>query len=121
MPVSNPEIEAGGETDGIISYKKRRVSLKQIERSSRKFRRHDAQVRLFEADYIKSARYPVLEPRPLGRRKELPDISALSSRGRRLMNMNIRCTTFLCPSQVRGSKPEIRQTALLATRSAACL
>ena len=35
--------------------------------------------------------------------------------------MNIRCTTFLCPSQIRRSKPEIRQTALLATRSATCL
>ena len=35
--------------------------------------------------------------------------------------MNIRYTTFLCPSQIRRSKPEIRQTALLATRSAACL
>ena len=40
---------------------------------------------------------------------------------RRLINMNIRCTTFLCPSQIWSSKPEIRQTALLATRSAACL
>ena len=35
--------------------------------------------------------------------------------------MNICYTTFLCPSQIRRSKPEIRQTALLATRSVACL
>ena len=41
--------------------------------------------------------------------------------GRRLINMNISYTMFLCPSQTRRSKPEIRQTALLATRSAACL
>ena len=35
--------------------------------------------------------------------------------------MNIRCTAFLCPSQIWRSKPEIRQTALLAARSAAGL
>ena len=29
MPISNPEVEAGDETDYIIGYKKRRVSLKQ--------------------------------------------------------------------------------------------
>ena len=29
MPISNPEVEARGKTDGIIGYKKRRVSLKQ--------------------------------------------------------------------------------------------
>ena len=29
MPISNPEVEDGSKTDGIIGYKKRRVSLKQ--------------------------------------------------------------------------------------------
>ena len=29
MPISNPEVEAGDKSDGIIGYKKRRVSLKQ--------------------------------------------------------------------------------------------
>ena len=29
MPISNPEVEAGDETDGIIGNKKRRVRLKQ--------------------------------------------------------------------------------------------
>ena len=29
MSVPNPEVEAGGKTDGIIGFNKRRVSLKQ--------------------------------------------------------------------------------------------
>ena len=29
MSISNPEVEAGDKTDGIIGFKKRRVSLKQ--------------------------------------------------------------------------------------------
>ena len=29
VPTSNPEVEAGDKADGIIGYKKRRVSLKQ--------------------------------------------------------------------------------------------
>ena len=33
---------------------------------------------------------------------------------------NIRYKTSLCPSQIRGSRNKIRQTALLAIRSAAC-
>ena len=41
--------------------------------------------------------------------------------GRRLINMNMRCKTFLCPSQIRKSKKGIGQTALLATRSATSL
>ena len=32
--------------------------------------------------------------------------------GRRLIGMNIRYTTFLCSSQIRRSKPEIRQMAI---------
>ena len=40
---------------------------------------------------------------------------------RRLINMNVRYTTFLCPSQIQRSKPEIRKTALSATRGGACL
>ena len=50
-----------------------------------------------------------------------PSIPELDFYGRRLININIRYTTFLCPSQIRRSKPEITQTALLATKSAACL
>ena len=42
---------------------------------------HDAQVRLLEADLIMAASYPVVEPRPFGRHKERPDISALGILG----------------------------------------
>ena len=48
-------------------------------RGIHRIRRHDAQVRLLEADLIRAARHPVVEPRPFGRRKERPDISALGS------------------------------------------
>ena len=40
-------------------------------------RRHNAQVRLLDADLIKSALHPVPEPRPFERRKEHSNISAL--------------------------------------------
>ena len=51
--------------------------LLHCERGIHRIIRHDAQVRLLEADLIKAARYPVVEPRPFGRHKERPYISAL--------------------------------------------
>ena len=55
--------------------------LLHCERGLHRIRRHDAQVRLLEADLIKAARHPVVEPRPFGRHKERPDISVLGSHG----------------------------------------
>ena len=55
--------------------------LFHCERGIHRIRRHDAQVRLVEADLIKTARYPVFEARSFGRQKERPDISALGSHG----------------------------------------
>ena len=49
------------------------------ERGIHRIKRHDAQVRLLEADLIKVARHPVVGPRPFGRHKERPDINALGS------------------------------------------
>ena len=37
------------------------------ERGTHRIRRHDAQVRILQADLEKVARHPVLEPRPVGR------------------------------------------------------
>ena len=55
--------------------------LLHCERGIHRIRRDDAQVRLLEADLIKAARDPVVEPRPFGRHKERPDISDLGSHG----------------------------------------
>ena len=55
--------------------------LLHCEREIHRTRRHDAQVRLIEADLTKAARHPVVEPRLIGHRKESPDISALGSHG----------------------------------------
>ena len=55
--------------------------LLHCERGIHRIRRCDAQVRLLEADLIKAARHPVVEPRPCGRHKGCPDISALGSHG----------------------------------------
>ena len=55
--------------------------LVHFERGIHRIRRHDAQVRLLEADLIKAARHPDIEPRPFGRHKERPDISALGGDG----------------------------------------
>ena len=55
--------------------------LLHCERGIHKIGRHDAQVRLLDADLIMAARHPVVEPRPFGRHKERPDISALGSHG----------------------------------------
>ena len=57
------------------------VPLLHCERGTHRIRRHDAQVRLLQADLKKAARHPVLEPRPFGRHKERPDMSALESHG----------------------------------------
>ena len=53
--------------------------LLHSKRGIHRIKRHDAQVLLLEADLIKVARHPVVEPRPSGRHKERPDISALGS------------------------------------------
>ena len=50
-------------------------------RGTHGIRRHDARLRLLQADLKKAARHPVLEPRPFGRHKERPDISVLGSHG----------------------------------------
>ena len=57
------------------------VHLLHRELDTQRILRHDAQVRLLEADFIKSARHPVLEPWPFSRHKEIPDIRALGIRG----------------------------------------
>ena len=54
----------------------------------------------FEADLIKSARHPVLEPRPFERHKERLDISALSSHGGSDM-FDITICHPLPPAQIR--------------------
>ena len=55
--------------------------LLHCERGINRIRLHDTQLRLLEADLIKAARHPVVEPRVFGRHKERPDISALGSHG----------------------------------------
>ena len=47
-----------------------------FERSPYRIRRHDAQVKLLARDLAKAARHPVVEERPIGRRRERPDIRA---------------------------------------------
>ena len=55
--------------------------LLHCERGTHRICRHDAQVRLLQADLKKAGRHPVLEPWPFERHKERPDISALGSHG----------------------------------------
>ena len=55
--------------------------LLHFERGTHRIRRHDAQVRLLQADLKKAARHPVLEPWPFGRHKERLDMSAIGSHG----------------------------------------
>ena len=55
--------------------------LLHCERGDHRIRRHDAHVRLLQTDLKKAATHPVLEPRPFGRHKQRPDISALGSHG----------------------------------------
>ena len=69
-------------------------------RGTHGIRRHDAQVRLLQADLKKAARHPVLEPRPFGRHKERPDISALGSRGGSDM-FDITICRPLSPARIR--------------------
>ena len=74
--------------------------LLQCEGEMHRIRRHDAQVRLLKADLIKAARHPVVEPRPFGRHKERPDISALGGHGGSDMFDNTFCHP-LSPAWVR--------------------
>ena len=53
--------------------------LLHCERGTHGIRRHDAQVRLLQADLKKAVGHTVLEPRPLGRHNERPDLCALGS------------------------------------------
>ena len=74
--------------------------LLHCDRVIQQIRRHAAQVRLLEADLIKAARHPVVEPRPFGRHQERPEISALGSHG----GSNMFDITFcdpLSPARVR--------------------
>ena len=69
-------------------------------RGTHRIRRHDAQVRLLQADLKKAARHPVLEPRPFGRHKETPDTSAIGShRGSDMFDITL-CHP-LCPARIR--------------------
>ena len=70
------------------------------ERGINRIRRQDAQVRLLEADLIKAARHPVVEPRPFGRRKERSNISAIGSHGGYYM-FDITFCHPLSPARVR--------------------
>ena len=76
--------------------------LRQCERGTHTTARHDDQVRLLVGDLSKAARHPVLEPRPLGRRRERPDIRAISSHG----GSDLFDITFchpLTPARIRDS------------------
>ena len=74
--------------------------LLQCERGTHRIRRHNAQVRLLQANLKKVVRHPVLEPRPFGRHKERPDISALgSNRGSDMFDITI-CHP-LSPARIR--------------------
>ena len=70
------------------------------ERGSRRIRRHYAPFRILEADLIRAARHPVVEPRTFGRHKKRTDISTLGSHG----GSNMFDITFchpLSPARVR--------------------
>ena len=53
--------------------------LLHCERGTNRIARHDEQVLFLIGDLSKAAPPPVLEPRPLGRHRERPDIHAISS------------------------------------------
>ena len=55
--------------------------LLQFEIGTHMMARHDEQPRLLVGDLSKAALHSVLEPRPLGRHRERPDIRAISSHG----------------------------------------
>ena len=76
------------------------------ERGIHRIRRHDAQVRLLEADLIKAARHAVVEPRPFGRHNERPDISALGSHGGSDM-FDITFCNPLSPARVRDGMENV--------------
>ena len=74
--------------------------LLRCERGIHRIRRHDAQVRLLEADLIKVTRHLVVEPRAFGRDKERPDISSLGSHdGSDMFDITFRHP--LSPARVR--------------------
>ena len=58
-----------------------RDHLLHCERGMHRIARRDEQVRLLVGDLSKAAPHPVLEPRPLGRHRERPDIRAISNPG----------------------------------------
>ena len=74
--------------------------LRHCERGIHRIRRHDAQVRLLEADLIYAARHPVVQPCPFGRHNERPHISALGSHGGSDM-FDITFCHPLSPARVR--------------------
>ena len=71
MPISNPEVEAGDKTDGIIGYKKRRVSLKQ--HLAGVFRRFQGSRTKIEIGTSKRA-WPELNYSMNGRKREAFDV-----------------------------------------------
>ena len=75
--------------------------LLHCERGTHRIRRHDEQVRLLQADPKKATKHLVLEPRPFGRHKECPDISALRSHGDSDM-FDITICHPLSPARIRN-------------------
>ena len=74
--------------------------LHHCERGTRRITRHDEQVRV--RDLSMAARHHDLEPRPLGRHRERPDIRAISSHG----GSDLFGITFchpLTPAKIRDS------------------
>ena len=68
------------------------------ERDTHGIRRDEAEVRLLQAELKKAGGgHPVLEPRPVGRHNECPDISALGSHG----GSDIIISHPLSPAQIR--------------------
>ena len=76
--------------------------LIHCERGTHRIARHDEQVRLLVGDLSKAARHPVLEPRPLGRHRERPDICAISSHGGSDL-FDITLCHPLTPARIRDS------------------
>ena len=56
------------------------LHVNHCERKINRIGRHDSQVRLLEADLIRAANHPVVEPRTFGRHEERNDIRAFGSR-----------------------------------------
>ena len=76
--------------------------LLQCERGTHRRARNDEQVQLLVGVLSKAALHPVLEPRPLGRHREISDIRAINSHGA----SDLIDTTFchpLTPARIRDS------------------